>query len=206
MHPLERWQDKVLHRPHPYWKQIARGKGKMWTQHRGPRGPALGYWPFTCPHHHQKRHWFKRCNVPSTVLSALQKRPEVHRKPVWWGLVFSVKYRSQDAWRLTCPVSHTVPDLIPLTQLEHLLWIATIGFCHVSGTMLDPRTDNSEEQDALPTRNSRCTDLQSIDVGTERKDNVMISYVSLILAGGPRVIYHKSRVFTNSIKVMEYIL
>lgn len=72
--------------------------------------------------------------------------------------------------------------------------------------MLDPRTDTSEEQDALPTRNSRCTDLQSIDVGTERKDNVMISYVSLILAGGTRVIYHKSRVFTNSIKVMEYIL
>lgn len=34
---------------------------------------------------------------------------------VWGGLVFSVKYRSQDAWRLTCPMSHTVPDLIQPT-------------------------------------------------------------------------------------------
>lgn len=72
--------------------------------------------------------------------------------------------------------------------------------------MLDPRTDNSEKRDTLPTRKSRCTDLQSMDVVTERKVNVMISYVSLILAGGACVIYHKSRIFTNSIKVMEYIL
>lgn len=72
--------------------------------------------------------------------------------------------------------------------------------------MLEPRTDNSEKRDALPTRNSRCTDLQSMDVGTERKDNVMISYVSLILAGGACVIYHKSCIFKNSVKVMEYIL
>lgn len=62
------------------------------------------------------------------------------------------------------------------------------------------------KSEMLPSmRNSRYTDL-SIDMGTDRKDTVVISYMSLILARRVHSMFHKSYIFTNSIKVMEYIL